>query len=253
MKYLALMRSYRSRLERIGQAQSTSLSALLLLRGLDAVVFRTFIDLEETRVPRCASYEEMEEKIKKWSTTKAGSEALQQASKAHVFAIEAPEKSRPSYQHGGTRTAIGKPIGGGSASVDHYFNSLMKACKASGVCMTWAKTNMCEDNERGVCTYHHSWRRNVHGSDSRAQRGSISATSAPSRQPRGRGRGGRAPAGRSSGGAQVFNVQDLDEGIFILDESHHDDSGYVSQTVDSEDDYEETHEGAIVVSSARLL
>ena len=253
MKYLALMRSYRSRLERIGQAQSTSLSALLLLRGLDAVVFRTFIDLEETRVPRCASYEEMEEKIKKWSTTKAGSEALQQASKAHVFAVEVPERSRPSSQHGGTRTA--KPIGGGSASqtVDHYFSSLMKACKANGVCMAWAKTNMCEDNERGVCTYHHSWRRNVHGSDSRAQRGSISATSAPSRQPRGRGRGGRAPAGRSSGGAQVFNVQDLDEGIFILDESHHDDSGYVSQTVDSEDDYEETHDVAMLTAEVESL
>jgi hypothetical protein len=73
------MRSYRSRLDRIGQAQSTSLSVLLLLRGLDSVIFRTFIDLEETRVPRCASYEEMEEKIKKWSTTKAGSEALHAA------------------------------------------------------------------------------------------------------------------------------------------------------------------------------
>ena len=96
MKYLALMRSYRSRLERIGQAQSTSLSALLLLRGLDSVIFRTFIDLEETRVPRCASYEEMEEKIKKWSTTKAGSEALQQAPKAHVFAVEAPSATSSS-------------------------------------------------------------------------------------------------------------------------------------------------------------
>ena len=119
--------------------------------------------------------------------------------------------------------------------------------------MAWAKTNMCEDNERGVCTYHHSWRRNVHGSDSRAQRGSTSATSAPSRQPRGRGRGGRAPAGRSSGGAQVFNVQDLDEGIFILDESHHDDSGYVSQTVDSEDDYEETHDVAMLTAEVESL
>ena len=79
MRYLATKRSYKNRLVRINQEQPNAMSALALLRGLDSVVFRSLIDQEETRSPRCADYDEMEEKIKKWSTTKVGCEALQQA------------------------------------------------------------------------------------------------------------------------------------------------------------------------------
>ena len=74
--------------------------------------------------------------------------------------------------------------------------------------------------------------------------------SAPSRQQRGRGRGGRTPTGRTSGSAQVFNVEDLDEGIFLLDEAYHRDDalGYAS----GEGDYDETHDVAMLAVVAEL-
>ena len=113
----------------------------------------------------------------------------------------------------------------------------MKACKANGVCMLWAKTGRCEVNERGDCAYNHTWRRNL-PNDSR--RGS--STSTPSRQQRGRGaRGGRNFSHRSS--AQVFNVQDLDEGIFLLDEAQG------SEDASGEGDEEEVYDINMLAAS----
>ena len=58
MKYLSVMKSLKRRLDRVNNAPGQELSALVLLRGLDSVSFRYFIDKEESTMPRCPTFEE---------------------------------------------------------------------------------------------------------------------------------------------------------------------------------------------------
>ena len=194
MKYLSVMKSLKRRLDRVNNAPGQELSALVLLRGLDSVAFRYFIDKEESTMPRCPNFEEMEQRILRWAASKVGLESVAAATKmtnsAHAYVME-QKTNKPNNNNTNRRLQ--------SQDGPRADERLLEMCRACSVCIQWATKSKCL--KVPTCKYMHKWP---------SVQNSPRESSSKSRQ---------TPTPYREKKQGIHTLEDLDPALFLLDDA----------------------------------